>query len=173
MEMHSWGVEALEVLTQSLILLCDGLNATCFSLLCVGSFSTIYNKQQSCMKDIRNLLTFFSKRLMRDRLSSGCYLWKENPEKIIVCLIFSLTPKCLFTHEIRLKLILRAPLKGKHKTHAQVEGNVRMKVRNVGHPLAGSGGRSWKPTTYHPQHFSILFSLFLNLTPEARAKTLL
>lgn len=59
MEMHSWGVEAIEVLTQSLILLCDGLNATCFSLLCVGSFSTIYNKQQSTMKDIRNLLTFF------------------------------------------------------------------------------------------------------------------
>lgn len=78
MEMHSWGVEALEVLTQSLILLCDGLNATCFSLLCVGSFSTIYNKQQSSMKDRRNLLTFFSKRLMRGWLSSGCCLWKEN-----------------------------------------------------------------------------------------------
>lgn len=72
------GVEALEVLIQSLILLCDGLNATCFSLLCVGSFSTIYNKQQSCMKDVRNLLFFFSKRLMRGWLSSGPCLWKLN-----------------------------------------------------------------------------------------------
>lgn len=52
-----------------------------------------------------------------------------------MCLIFSLTPKCLFTHEIRLKLILKAALKGNHKTHVQVEGNAEMKARNVGHPL--------------------------------------
>lgn len=40
MEVLGWdGVEALEVLTQSLILLCDGLNATCFSLVCVWGLS--------------------------------------------------------------------------------------------------------------------------------------
>lgn len=59
MEMHSWGVRSPRTIDSFLDPLCDGLNATCFSLLCVGSFSTIYNKQQSCMKDIRNLLTFF------------------------------------------------------------------------------------------------------------------
>lgn len=59
MEMYSWEVEALEMLTQSLLFLCDGLNATCFSLLCVGSFSTVYNKWWSCMKDTRNLLISF------------------------------------------------------------------------------------------------------------------
>lgn len=57
-EIHSWGVEVLEVLIQFLISLCDGLNATCFSLLCVGSFSMIYNKQQSYVREIRNLLIF-------------------------------------------------------------------------------------------------------------------
>lgn len=57
MEIHSWGVEVLEVLTQSLILLCDGLNATCFSLLCVGSFRAIYNNHDSVGK-ARNLQIF-------------------------------------------------------------------------------------------------------------------
>lgn len=58
MEIHSWGVEVLEVLTQSLILLCDGLNATCFSLLCVGSFRAIFNNHNSVGK-ARNLQIFY------------------------------------------------------------------------------------------------------------------
>lgn len=96
MEMHSCGVEALEVLTQSWIILCDGLNATRFRLLCVRSFSMVYNKWQSCMKDIRNLLIFF--REISERL---VVIWllimeREFQRKIILCVLSP--PQNVYVH---------------------------------------------------------------------------
>lgn len=58
---------------------------------------------------------------------------ERTQEKSIFCyfVLLSPFPKCLHTHEIRLKLLLRAALKRKHKIHVQVESSVEIKGRKV------------------------------------------